>query len=76
MKLGQWSANIDITGNVMAEPKDIPHKHRNAEMLYASFRYSDKPFMGGTIGAEAARETIRIASLVFGIEKECAPRPR
>ncbi len=75
VKLGQWSANMDITGGVMVEPNDVPHKHRNAEMLYASIRYSDKPFMGGTIGAEAARETIRIASLVFGSEKEMAEKP-
>jgi trimethylamine--corrinoid protein Co-methyltransferase len=35
-------------------------------MMYASMRYSDKPFMGGAIGAEAARETIEMAAILFG----------
>ena len=75
VKLGQSSRSMDITGGVMAEPNDVPHQQRNAEMMYASMRYSDKPFMGGTIGAEAARETIEMASLVFGSEKEMAEKP-
>lgn len=75
VKLGQASTNIDVTGGMMAEPNDVPHKHRNAEMMYASMRYSDKPFMGGAIGAEAARETIQMASLVFGSEREMAEKP-
>jgi trimethylamine--corrinoid protein Co-methyltransferase len=75
VKLGQSSSSMDITGGVMAEPNDVPHQRRNAEMMYASMRYSDKPFMGGAIGVEAARETIQMASLVFGSEKEMAEKP-
>jgi trimethylamine--corrinoid protein Co-methyltransferase len=69
VKLGHASRNIDITGGMMAEPNDIPHERRNAEMMYASMRYSDKPFMGGAIGAEAARETVEMAAILFG----CSP---
>lgn len=75
VKLSYASQTMDITGGMMAEPNDIPHKLRNAEMMYASMRYSDKPFMGGAIGAEAARETIEMASLVFGNEVELAAKP-
>lgn len=75
VKLGQSSANIDITGGMMAEPNDVAHHRRNAEMMYASMRYSDKPFMGGAIGAEAARQSIEMASLVFGGGKEMAEKP-
>lgn len=70
VKLAYNSKSIDITGGMMAEPNDIPHARRNAEMMYASMRYSDKPFMGGAIGAEAARETIEMAAIVFGCSKE------
>jgi trimethylamine---corrinoid protein Co-methyltransferase len=70
VKLAYASRSMDITGGMMAEPNDIPNERRNAEMLYASMRYSDKPFMGGAIGAEAARETIEMAAIVFGCSKE------
>ena len=66
VKLSYASKSIDITGGMMAEPNDIPHARRNAEMMLASMRYSDKPFMGGAIGAEAARETIEMAAILFG----------
>lgn len=66
VKLSHASRNIDISGGMLAEPNDIPHARRNAEMVYASLRYSDKPFMGGAIGAEAARETIEMAAIAFG----------
>lgn len=75
VKLSYASRSMDITGGMMAEPNDIPHERRNAEMMYASMRYSDKPFMGGAIGAQAARETIEMAALVFGGEAALAERP-
>ncbi|MFO7715209.1 trimethylamine methyltransferase family protein [Desulfosarcina sp.] len=70
VKLSHASRSIDITGGMMAEPNDIPHPRRNAEMMLASMRYSDKPFMGGAIGAEAARETIEMAAIVFGCSQK------
>ena len=76
VKLGHASRNMDITGGMLAEPNDIPHERRNAEMMYASMRHSDKPFMGGAIGAEAARETIEMAAILFGCSPaELAERP-
>lgn len=75
VKLSYASTSLDITGGMMAEPGDVPHQRRNAEMMYASMKYSDKPFMGGAIGAEAARETIEMAALVFGNEEELAKKP-
>ena len=44
-------------------------------MMYASMRYSDKPFMGGAIGEQAARETLDMAALVFGGKSALAERP-
>jgi trimethylamine--corrinoid protein Co-methyltransferase len=76
VKLGQVSQSMDITGGMMAEPNDIPAGRRNAEMIYASMCYSDRPFMGGAIGAEAARETIEMAAILFGVSAaELAERP-
>lgn len=70
VKLAFASRSMDITGGMMAEPNDIPHERRNAEMIFASMRYSDKPFMGGAMGAEAARETIEMAAILFGCSEE------
>ena len=75
VKLTHASLNQDITGGLMVEPNDIPPARRGAEMLYAAIRYSDKPFMGGSLGAEAADETIAAASIVFGSKKEMADKP-
>jgi trimethylamine--corrinoid protein Co-methyltransferase len=76
VKLGQVSKSMDITGGTMAEPNDIPAGRRVAEMIYASMRYSDRPFMGGAVGAEAARETIEMAAILFGVSAaELAERP-
>jgi trimethylamine--corrinoid protein Co-methyltransferase len=74
-KLAYALEPMDITGGMMAEPNDIPVKERNARMMYASMRYSDKPFMGAGTGPEAARETIKMASMVFGSEQEMAKCP-
>ncbi len=75
VKLAHTSKYQDISGGVMAEPNDIAVNHRNAEMIYGSLRYSDKPFMGGAIGIEAARETIKMASMVFGDVEKMAEKP-
>ncbi|SDO88772.1 trimethylamine methyltransferase family protein [Desulforhopalus singaporensis] len=76
VKLSYASKVLDITGGMMAEPGDLPNDRRNAEMMYASMKYSDKPFMGGATNGAAAKETIEMASLVFGGEQELAKKPR
>jgi trimethylamine--corrinoid protein Co-methyltransferase len=76
VKLSYASQSLDITGGMMAEPGDIPAQRRNAEMMYAAMRYSDRPFMGGALGAEAARETIEMAAILFGMSPaELAQQP-
>ena len=75
VKLTHASLYQDITGGIMAEPNDIPLDRRTLEMVYAAIRYSDKPFMGGSLGAEAADDTLAAASIVFGGIKDLADRP-
>ena len=66
---------MDITGGMMTEPNDIPIAHRNAERIYSSMVLSDKPFMGAGTGAEDARQTIEMASILFGGREEMAKKP-
>ena len=74
-KLAYLSPSIDITGGMMTEPNDIPVADRNAERLYSSMILSDKPFMGAGTGAKDAKQTIEMASVVFGSREEMAKKP-
>ncbi|MBF0467628.1 MAG: trimethylamine methyltransferase family protein [Desulfamplus sp.] len=74
-KLAYSIPYIDITGGMMAEPNDVPIEKRNAQMMYSSMRFSDKPFMGSGTGPEGAKETIKMASMVFGSEEAMAKKP-
>ncbi|MBF0210922.1 MAG: trimethylamine methyltransferase family protein [Desulfamplus sp.] len=74
-KLAYSIPYIDITGGMMAEPNDVPIEKRNALMIYSSMKYSDKPFMGAGTGQQGAKETIKMASMVFGSEEEMAKKP-
>jgi trimethylamine--corrinoid protein Co-methyltransferase len=74
-KLAFETPYIDITGGMMTEPNDVPVDQRNAERLYASMVLSDKPFMGAGTGAADAKQTIEMASMVFGSREEMAKKP-
>jgi len=75
VKLTHASDYQDITGGLMAEPNDIPVERRTVAMVSSAIRYSDKPFMGGALGEEAANDTIAAAAIVFGSQKEMAEKP-
>ncbi len=74
-KLAYESPFMDITGGMMTEPNDIRVANRNAERLYSSMVLSDKPFMGAGTGGADARQTIEMASFVFGSRKEMEQKP-
>lgn len=74
-RLSHSSPYQDIVGGMLAEPNDIPHKIRHAVMMYSCIKNSDKPFMGSVMGAEGARDSIKIASILFGGEKELEEHP-
>jgi trimethylamine---corrinoid protein Co-methyltransferase len=74
-KLAYLSPYMDITGGMMTEPNDIPVANRNAERIYSSMTLSDKPFLGAGTGAVDAKQTIEMASIVFGSREEMAKRP-
>jgi trimethylamine--corrinoid protein Co-methyltransferase len=75
VKLTGASPNQDLLSGTVVEPTDIPPAIRHARMLYASVKYSDKCFMGSTMGARAARECFKMAAIIFGSQAELALRP-
>jgi len=76
VKLTGASTNQDICSGTVIEPNDVPHEIRHAQMLYTAMKYADKCFMGSAMGAKGARDSIRMASILFGSEAQLAEKPR
>ncbi len=65
VKLHQTIPWLHHSGGVVCEPVDLPASTRHLDMLYAHFRWSDRPVMGAFIGAERAGHAIDMAKIVF-----------
>jgi trimethylamine--corrinoid protein Co-methyltransferase len=76
VKLTGASVNQNILSGNVVEPNDIPHEIRHAQMYYTSVKYSDKCFMGSAMGEQGAKDSVRMASIVFGSEAQLAEKPR
>jgi trimethylamine--corrinoid protein Co-methyltransferase len=76
VKLTGASANQHVLSGNVVEPNDVPHEIRHAQMLYTSVKYSDKCFMGSAMGRPAAKNSIRMASIMFGSEADLVEKPR
>jgi trimethylamine--corrinoid protein Co-methyltransferase len=76
VKLTGASAHQNILSGNVVEPNDIPHEIRHVQMLYTSVKYSDKCFMGSAMGEQAAKDSIGMASILFGGEAQLAEKPR
>ena len=65
-KLAQSVEQIHCAGGTTVEPEDLPLSSRHLDMVYSHIRWTDKPFMGSVISTENARDTVEMASIVFG----------
>jgi trimethylamine--corrinoid protein Co-methyltransferase len=65
-KMSQAVEQIHCAGGTTIEPEDLPLGSRHLDMVYSHMRWTDKPFMGSVISAENARDTIEMASILFG----------
>ena len=65
-KLSQAVDQIHCAGGTTVEPEDLPLGTRHLDMVYSHVRWTDKPFMGSVISQENARDTVEMASIVFG----------
>ncbi len=74
-KLAGASKYQDLTGGILVEPNDVQDKLRNAKMTYACIKNSDKCFMGSAYGEKGAKESIEMASILFGGRKELEENP-
>jgi trimethylamine---corrinoid protein Co-methyltransferase len=65
-KLAHALPNQDVSGHLIVEPGNVPAATAHLHMLQAHLTHSDKPFMGSAAGQVGARQTMEMASLVFG----------
>ena len=68
-KLVHTSQQIDMIGYDMVEPVDVPAEHAHLHMMKANLTYSDKPFMGTSVPANAARDALEMAGFLWGGKK-------
>ena len=65
-KMAQATPQIHCAGGTIVEPEDLPLETRHLDMVYSHIRWTDKPFMGSVISEQNARDSIEMASIVFG----------
>jgi len=65
-KMAQATPQIHCAGGTIVEPEDLPLDTRHLDMVYSHIRWTDKPFMGSVISEQNARDSIEMASIVFG----------
>jgi trimethylamine--corrinoid protein Co-methyltransferase len=75
VKLAQHTPQIHNVGGTLVEPEDEPQETRHLDMTYTLIKYSDKTFMGSVTSAENARDTLALASIVFGGHEVIAQKP-
>jgi trimethylamine--corrinoid protein Co-methyltransferase len=66
IKLTQATPYLQCQGTEIVVPNDIPFHERGLDIVYAHFKYGDKPVMGHyPIGVTAA-DSVAMARIVFG----------
>ncbi len=67
-KLVHTSPYVNLTGNLMVEPSDVPARFSHLHMLLSNILLCDKPFVGSAVSRQAAVDTCRMASIAWGGE--------
>ncbi len=65
-KLVHTSKVINFNGFMMGDPSNLPPKTYHLDMLLNSILLCSKPFMGSPLTAQAAKDAVQMAKIVFG----------
>ena len=76
VKLTDASPYQDVCSGMVIEPTDAPHEIRHALAIYTAIKNSPKPFMGSAMGVQGAKDSIQMASILFGSKDELSRKPR
>ncbi|MEM7032468.1 MAG: trimethylamine methyltransferase family protein [Chloroflexota bacterium] len=67
-KLVAMTPHLHHGGGVLVEPNDIPVRERHLDMLLTHITHHDKAFMGSVVFADNARDSIKMAEIIFGAD--------
>ncbi len=65
IRLADALPNQDLSGHMLVLPGDVPEGTAHLHMNYAAMVHSDKPFIGSSEGALAAKQTMEMAAILF-----------
>ena len=74
-KLVQTSKTIDMNGCLMIDPHDRPAESAHLDMISSNIILCDKPFLGSSISRQAAIDSIEMARIVWGGNKNIQDKP-
>lgn len=74
-KLVQTSKVINVNGQLMADPSDVPASDSHLHMLLANIRLCDKPFVGSAVSRQAAIDSYKMASIAWGGSDQLKDKP-
>ena len=65
-KLVQTSKYLDFNSAMVVQPKDVPPQTAHLDILLATMTLTDKPLMGSSVSATAARDSLKLAEMIWG----------
>lgn len=68
VKLTHLSPWLHHSGGTTCEPVDVPVNKRHLDMILAHVRYNDQAFLGSVTRPERARDSVEMATILFGGE--------
>jgi trimethylamine--corrinoid protein Co-methyltransferase len=74
-KLVQTSKYLDMNGFLMVMPSDIHPDRAHLDMMLSNITLSDKAFMGSPQDRIKARDSLHMAAILFGGEKNIINKP-
>jgi trimethylamine--corrinoid protein Co-methyltransferase len=65
-KLVQTSKYLDFNSSIVVQPDDVSAETAHLYILAASLTLTDKPIMGSTASETAARDSLKMAEIIWG----------
>ena len=65
-KLVQTSKYLDFNSSIVVQPTEVPQETAHLDILLATLLMTDKPIMGSSSSGIAAKDSLKLAELVWG----------
>ncbi|GAH08492.1 unnamed protein product, partial [marine sediment metagenome] len=69
-KLVQTSKHLDFNSSMVVQPNDVPAGTAHLDILLATMRLTDKPIMGSSVSEAAAKDSLKLAEIIWGNTNE------